>query len=216
LPPSAGETELVIDPRFTGRSFVAVLRVLVGGESALVQKLDLAKDGARKALVQMVAERLPGVKATDVEAQLRKLCDDRAKWLRSTDELAAEKGEDPTLVDLLVAIADEAELFRDAAQAAYATIQVDGHFETWPVRSKGFRLWLRRRLREEHGKRLVRLGRIPDGLDGMGASPAANRQNDNPLLYKELQPSEDGTDGMDGVAPIFSEAEVEFSDEVNL
>ena len=151
-PPSAGDAELVIKPRFTGRSFVAVLRVLVGGESVLVHKLDLAKDGARKALVQMVAERLPGVKAADVEAQLLKLCDDRAHWLAAADELAAEKGEDPTLVDLLVAIADEAELFRDAAQAAYATIQVDGHFETWPIRSKGFRLWLRRRLREEHGK----------------------------------------------------------------
>jgi hypothetical protein len=66
------------------------------------------------------------------------------------------------------------------------------------------------------GKRLVRLGRISDGSDGMGAAPSADRPNDNTLLYKELQPSEDGLDGMDGVAPIFSEDEVEFSDEVIL
>jgi hypothetical protein len=151
-PPSAGEAELVIEPRFTGRTYVAVLRVLVGGESALVHKLDLAKDGARKALVQMVAEQLPGVKAADVESQLLKLCDDRARWLASADELAAEKGEEPTLVDLLVGIAAEAELFHDSGQRAYAMLQADGHFETWPVRSKGFRLWLRRRLREEHDK----------------------------------------------------------------
>jgi len=152
-PPSAGEAELVIEPRFTGRTYVAVLRVLIGGESVLLHKLDLAKDGARKAFVQMVAEHLPGVKATDAEAQLLKLCDARARWLQSADEAAAEKGQEPTLADLLVQIAlDEAELFHDAAQRAYATFEVGEHFETWPVRSKGFRLWLRRRLREEHDK----------------------------------------------------------------
>jgi hypothetical protein len=66
------------------------------------------------------------------------------------------------------------------------------------------------------GKRLVRLGRIPDGSDDVGAASPADRPNDNTLPYKELQPSEDGLDGMDGVAPTFSEAEVEFSDEVIL
>jgi hypothetical protein len=151
--PSTGEAGLVIEPRFTGRTYVAVLRVLVAGESALIHKLDLAKDGVRKAFVKKVGERLPGVKATDVEAQLLKLCDDRARWLQSADELAAEKGQEATLGDMLVQIAfDEAELFHDAAQSAYATLQVGEHFETWPVRSKGFRLWLRRRLREEHDK----------------------------------------------------------------
>lgn len=65
---------------------------------------------------------------------------------------AAEKGEEPTIVDMLVQIPEEAELFHDAAKDACGTIQVDGHFETWPVCSKGFRLWLRRRLREEHDK----------------------------------------------------------------
>ena len=152
-PPSPDAAELVIAPRFTGRTYVAVLHVLIGGESALVHKLDLAKDGARKALVQMVTDRLPGVKASDVEAQLLKLCHDRARWLASADKAAAERGQEPTLADLLVQIAlDEAELLHDSAQRAYATLQVDEHFETWPVRSKGFRLWLRRRLREEHDK----------------------------------------------------------------
>ena len=58
-------------------------------------------------------------------------------------------------------------------------------------------------------KRLIHLGRIADGSDGMGAALAADRPNDNPLLCKELQPSADGMDGMDGVAPHFSEAKVE-------
>ena len=149
----AVEPELLIEPRFTGRTYVAVLRVLVGGESALVSKLDLAKDGARESFVTKVVGRLPGVKAADVEPKLLKLCDDRARWLQNADEVAAERGEEPTLVDLLVQIAsDEAEVFHDAAQSAYAILQIGEHFETWPVRSKGFRLWLRRRLREEHDK----------------------------------------------------------------
>ena len=151
--PQIVDGELVIEPRFTGRTYVAVLRLLVGGESALVHKLDLAKDGARKALVQMVAEQLPGVKVADVESQLLKLCDGRARWLATADEASAKKGQEPTLADLLVQIADdEAELFHDSGQRAYATLQVGKHHETWPVRSKGFRLWLRRRLREAHNK----------------------------------------------------------------
>jgi hypothetical protein len=35
LPPPGLDGELVIAPRFTGRSYIAVLRVLVAGESAL-------------------------------------------------------------------------------------------------------------------------------------------------------------------------------------
>jgi len=132
---------------------VAVLRVLVRGESALVSKIDLAKDGARDTFVKTLVQRLPGVDSTEVESQLLRLCDDRAAWLQSADEAAAEKGTDPTIADLLVEIAfDEAELCHDKDQNAYATIQVADHCETWPVRSRGFRLWLRRRLREEQDR----------------------------------------------------------------
>ena len=54
---------------------------------------------------------------------------------------------------MLVQIAfDEAELCHDRNQNAFASVQVDGHWETWPVRSRGFRLWLRRRLREEQDR----------------------------------------------------------------
>src|SRR5262249_52704591 len=36
------------------------------------------------------------------------------------------------------------ELFHTAAGAAFVDILVDGHRETWPIRSKRFRGWLRR------------------------------------------------------------------------
>lgn len=48
----------------------------------------------------------------------------------------------------LVEIADDADLFHASDQTAYADIHVDGHRETWPVRSRGFRRWLSRRFYE--------------------------------------------------------------------
>ena len=152
-PSASTDGHLVIEPRFTGRSYMAVLRVMVAGESVLVHKVDLAKDGARQAFVEMVTAKLPAVDASEVHAKMLRLCDSRAASLTTADEAAAEGGQEPTLADLMVQIAnDEAELFHDKAQNAFAMIEVEDHVETWAVKSKGFRLWLRRRLREEHDR----------------------------------------------------------------
>src|SRR5258708_21991886 len=43
------------------------------------------------------------------------------------------------------------ELFHTATGTAFADILVDGHRETWPIRSKRFRGWLRRRYYEATG-----------------------------------------------------------------
>src|SRR5215510_9846630 len=43
------------------------------------------------------------------------------------------------------------DLFHTAAGTAFADIIVDGHRETWPIRSKRFRGWLRRRYYEATG-----------------------------------------------------------------
>ena len=51
----------------------------------------------------------------------------------------------------LIDIADaECDRFNDG-DAAFVTVKVNGHAETWPVRSSGFTRWLRRRYFEEHG-----------------------------------------------------------------
>ena len=42
-------------------------------------------------------------------------------------------------------------LFHDPNGAAYADLAIDGHRETWPIRSRQFRHWLRRRYYEETG-----------------------------------------------------------------
>lgn len=42
--------------------------------------------------------------------------------------------------------------FHDRAQVAYAQIEVDGRRETWPIRSKGYRGWLRRLFYADQGR----------------------------------------------------------------
>ena len=43
------------------------------------------------------------------------------------------------------------ELFHTASGVAFADLVIDGHRETWPIRSKRFRSWLRRCYYQETG-----------------------------------------------------------------
>jgi hypothetical protein len=44
-----------------------------------------------------------------------------------------------------------ASLFHDPSSTAFADLMIDGHRETWPIRSRHFRHWLRRRYYDETG-----------------------------------------------------------------
>jgi hypothetical protein len=52
---------------------------------------------------------------------------------------------------MLLELAASAELFHTANGAAFADLMIDGHRETWPVRSIRFRSWLRRRYYDATG-----------------------------------------------------------------
>src|SRR5262245_30122024 len=58
------------------------------------------------------------------------------------------------VANMLVELAANAELFHTATETSYADLAVDGHRETWPVRSPRFRAWLRRRYYEAIGDAL--------------------------------------------------------------
>jgi hypothetical protein len=62
-----------------------------------------------------------------------------------------QRGRDLTQADILLDLAEVADLFHAPDEIAYADLEVDGHRETWPIRSKGFRRWLARRYFEEIG-----------------------------------------------------------------
>jgi Bifunctional DNA primase/polymerase, N-terminal/Primase C terminal 2 (PriCT-2) len=48
----------------------------------------------------------------------------------------------PTQSELLIELAGNADLFHTDERTPFANIQVDGHLETWPIKSDGFRQWL--------------------------------------------------------------------------
>ena len=53
-------------------------------------------------------------------------------------------GADRPQADILIDIAQAAELFHAPDGTGFADLDINGHRETWPIRSKGFRRWLAR------------------------------------------------------------------------
>jgi hypothetical protein len=64
------------------------------------------------------------------------------------EAIASESGDTggrgPTQADILVDLAQSAELFHAADGTGFADLDINGHRETWPIRAKGFRRWLAR------------------------------------------------------------------------
>src|SRR5262249_18952923 len=69
-----------------------------------------------------------------------------------------------TTTDMLTHIGACSDLFHTAAGIAFADIMIDGHRETWPIRSKRFRAWLRRRYYQATGE-AASAGEIRSALD---------------------------------------------------
>ena len=77
----------------------------------------------------------------------------RAKWLPAQGVTAATKTSERAAPqkDLLLELAATASLFRTQDGTAFADTVVNGHRETWPVRSRSLKLWLGRRYYEKTG-----------------------------------------------------------------
>jgi hypothetical protein len=54
----------------------------------------------------------------------------------------AAPGREPSQVEVLLKLAQKAELFHAPDRTAFADIDISGHRETWAIRSKGFKRWL--------------------------------------------------------------------------
>ncbi len=97
----------------------------------------------------------------------------------------SESSEDvkgPSQAEILSDIANENELFHSPDSTAYADVIVQGHRETWPVRSRGFRRWLCRRFYE-------RTKRAPtsDALKSVLNLAEATAQFDGPERYVNVR-----------------------------
>jgi hypothetical protein len=101
-----------------------------------------------------VLQRLAALRRDDraafeaLRAQLKKV----GCRVTALDEAIAEESGDagggwrgPTQADILIELAQSAELFHAPDGTGFADLDINGHRETWPIRSKGFRRWLARR-----------------------------------------------------------------------
>ena len=76
--------------------------------------------------------------------------------MTALDEAIAEEsgeagGRGPKQADILIDLAQAAELFHAPDGTGFADLDINGHRETWPIRAKGFRRWLARRFFEATG-----------------------------------------------------------------
>jgi hypothetical protein len=67
------------------------------------------------------------------------------------DENGEKQGRSPTHADILVNLAEVAELFHTPDEIGFADLEIGDHRETWPIKSRGFRRWLQRRFFDETG-----------------------------------------------------------------
>src|SRR5262249_43617258 len=99
-------------------------------------------------------ERLAALKKDPAGFErLRAQLKDAACRVTALDEAIAEENGDtggrcPKQADILIGLAQSAELFHSADGTGFADLDINGHRETWPIRAKGFRRWLARRLFE--------------------------------------------------------------------
>jgi hypothetical protein len=106
----------------------------------------------------VVLERLAVLKNDDraafevLRAQLKKA---GCRVTALDDAIAEESGETggrgPKQADILIDLAQTAELFHAPDGAGFGDLDINGHRETWPIRGKGFRRWLARRFFEATG-----------------------------------------------------------------
>jgi hypothetical protein len=102
-----------------------------------------------------VLQRLATLKKDDRGAfeSLREKLKKAGCRMTALDEAIAEENggmgrRDPTQADILIDLAQSAELFHAPDGTGFADLDISGHRETWAIRSKAFRRWLARRFFE--------------------------------------------------------------------
>jgi len=110
---------------------------------------DALMEGARKAIASEAA--------TSADQEPDATEDDKCEGEPGADDVDDADGsaQRESQADKLVKSAAEAELFHTPGgydSEGYASIEVKGHRETWPVNARGFRRWLGKKMYDEMGK----------------------------------------------------------------
>ena len=98
-----------------------------------------------------ILERLGALRRDDraafeaLRAQLKKAgCRVTALDQTMAEQSGEAGGRGPSQADILIDLAQAAELFHAPDGTGFADIEINGHRETWAIRAKGFRRWLAR------------------------------------------------------------------------
>jgi hypothetical protein len=130
------------------------------GSANFTDKFDVTDAEGREKFIKKVLEQYPALNAGDLNAELIKIGGEIAdRNLHRDDDKVSSDGEegdefgDGGDAGVLVEIVkrDGVELLHAGSRhdaEGFATIQIDNHKETWPIKSIGFGHWLRQRFYE--------------------------------------------------------------------
>ncbi len=113
----------------------------VGDLSAASFRKRLTKEAAKVFEEVSHLEEDLGRVAVALEKEIEVEEGDEANATTLNDLLRGNDGQSVT--ERLVRYGSEAELFHDPEGEPYATVKVNGHYETWPLKSRGYKNWLR-------------------------------------------------------------------------
>jgi DNA primase catalytic core len=91
-----------------------------------------------------------GIMKPTIRSEIAKLQKSKTKDTDKGDGDDSDEEKQSVTQKLVEIASSECEFFHDENKNAYATIEVNGHFENYAVRSRDFKLWLRRRLLQEY------------------------------------------------------------------
>jgi hypothetical protein len=149
LPPDTPEVKLVAVE--AGRSSDGLIATIHAGNGTVqvARLVKLADEADRHAFADAVAEATM-VAPCFIRDGLLDLMAGVEGVLRQPE--AAAQTHRPSQATELVGLAEHAELFHTPDDEVFATIPVGHHWETWAIRSKGFRRWLARAYYLRHDK----------------------------------------------------------------
>jgi Bifunctional DNA primase/polymerase, N-terminal len=137
--------------------FITVVATAAGDEEA-AKRAKAAQSTEKRLADEGPATGWPRLAEIIGEAATKTL----TNWLRRGNHSAGggermRAGHDPenkagSQSQILVSIALASDVFRTPDGEAYASVRVNGHTETWPVRSKGFKDWLMHSFYSQEGK----------------------------------------------------------------
>lgn len=113
-------------------------------------ELRLAKPDERAAFASAIPERTEAERTT-IGRELVQMLDRFRRAQTAVSDGAPDDGKE-SAATRLVKLAGEVQLIHNADSEGFAVMMIDGHKETWPLRSKGFKRRLQRRFFEQYEK----------------------------------------------------------------